>query len=178
MASWEPNAVLRLSEVGLPGLSVAAHGARPAGISHGAHQSLLLKPCQPRGSQGRWCIANVQSHGWEELSPCWGCPLQGYLRSHLLWDHVEAQWKLWVGCPMGCCNPGNCSSADVEESLVHQSFCFALLVMGYFESLWIFEIVSVSWLFMNNKHKKKNNPKTNKAGCAKRGVVPSSWYLQ
>lgn len=73
---------------------------------------------------------------------------------------------------MGCCNPGNCSSADVEESLVHQSFCFALLVMGYFESLWIFEIVSVSWLFMNNEHKKKTNKKQIKPAVPKEVWCP------
>lgn len=53
---------------------------------------------------------------------------------------------------MGCCNPGNCSSAGVEASLVHQSFCFILPAMGYFElSLDNLEIVSVSLDFYQQK---------------------------
>lgn len=65
---------------------------------------------------------------------------------------MEAQWQLWEGCPVGCCNPGNCSSAGVEASLVHQSFCFILPAMGYFElSLDNLEIVSVSLDFYQQK---------------------------
>lgn len=68
------------------------------------------------------------------------------------WDCVETPWQLWVGCPVGCRSPGNCSSAGVEASLVHQSFCFISPAMGYFESLWItLRLCQCLWIFINNK---------------------------
>lgn len=79
----------------------------------------------------------------QRLSPPW---------DPACWDCMEAQWQLWAGCPVGCCNPGNCSSAGVEASLVHQSFCFILPAMGYFElCLDNLEIVSVSLDFYQQK---------------------------
>lgn len=176
MASGHTNAVLKDSEVGLQGLSVATHGDRPAGMSPAAQQGLLLKPGHPRGPQS--------PRGWWY---CW-CPgpwaSTGCLHVEVVpsratsdpacWDCAEAQWRLWVGWPVGCHNPGNCNSAGVEASLVHQSFCFILPDMGYFEYLWItLRLCQCLWIFINNKHaKKKKNLSVPKA------VWSSHMYLQ